>query len=113
MVIIQLKDDVDWCKANWVYRQLMADAINLNQNDDELKRVLTYGRAIGTLFVNQMQDPLKLRVLKALKQTSQQTLVGAIPGWNLAESDEAGRKMYFSSVRELLELILSKYPQLA
>lgn len=106
MVIIKLTNDVDWFRANWIYRQLVEDTMEKYPHDEELKQLLKMGGAIGTLFVNELHEPVHSRILKALKTVAEGTIAGDIRGWDLkGAGDESGRRMYIEALTELLSLI--------
>ncbi len=103
MIIITFPNGADWFKANWVFRQLAADAGRHFSSDNDLLRELERAQAIGALFLNDMETSLAAKVSDALKSTAERTIRGEIEGWK--PQDQAGRAQYLDSLTELLDII--------
>ena len=103
MVIIRISDREDWCKANWVFRQLAADVAKAFPNDSDLNLALEKAEAFGILRLNDGDRELCSRVARALTQVADDTVHGRIGGWRAARPDDLdGQQMYFDALTELL-----------
>lgn len=111
MVIIKFPNGSDWWKANWIYRQIVEDALALFPNDRELEFRLRQGEGFGRLSLatetgkDSAQVETNTRILTALKKVAEETLAGRIKGWAKTHPDDIdGTRMYGEALSELLHL---------
>jgi hypothetical protein len=106
MVIIRLPNRMEWYKPNWVFRQLLSDAVEVFGGDAELRYQLEKAEALGSLFLDSMDDACASKIVDAIKRIAQDTLQGKIKGnskdWT---NDKEGQRMYLEAIAELLDHI--------
>jgi hypothetical protein len=106
MVIIAFRTGATWHDSNWVYRQLLADVVEMYPGDAELKDDIEKGEAIGTLFLDSMEDARAAKVLDALQKVADETVHGKLPGWkNTRPDDVEGQQRYLQAMARLLRSI--------
>ncbi len=106
MVIVIFKDNRDWFRANWIFRQLASDIIRKFPGDDAIEKALKYAQAIGALFVSELDRDTRIRIIDAMKSVAEDTISERIEGWNSkGNNDVAGEKMYKESLMDLLQVI--------
>jgi hypothetical protein len=109
MVIISFQDGSDWCKANWVFRQIAADVMARSPKDGDLNLIMEKAQAFGHLDLVHMDRAMAARVLKAIREVLEDTVSGRIPGWEETKPADQDRKgMYMKSIAELLGRIVKQ-----
>lgn len=106
MVIIRFRNGADWYKANWVFRQLIADVIDIFPDDAALKHELEKAEAFGSLPLDRRDETVATRIIDAIKTVAQLTVEGKISGWKKSKPDDhEGQRMYLEAMSELLKTI--------
>lgn len=106
MVIIKLRNGLDWYNANWVYRQLAEDVISAFPDDKDLKLTLEKGQAFGMLSLDNAEPSSAEAVINAIKKVARDIAQGRISGWKGKKlADAKGQSMYLEAISELLDLI--------
>lgn len=106
MVIIHFQNGTEWCKANWVFRQLQADVAEAFSSDLELTTELERAEALGLLPLDTIDQALASRVIQAMRIVGQETIAGEMQGWLKSKpTDHDGQRMYLEAISELLELM--------
>lgn len=106
MVIIKLRNGLDWYNPNWVFRQLAEDVLAAFPGDKDLKLTLEKAQAFGGLFLDTGEANSAKATIGAIQKIAEDTVQGRIPGWKgKRPTDTKGQEMYLGAISELLDLI--------
>ena len=106
MVIIRFPNGNEWFRANWIFRQLAEDVVEMFPDDDELKYSMVESAALGALFLDGMEQSVASRIVRAIRTVAERTIEGSIQGWNRTRPmDKEGQRMYMEGMSELLDIL--------
>jgi hypothetical protein len=106
MIIVSFPNGTDWYKANWVFRQLVQDVVEIYPADKELKKLMEQAQAFGTLAISSLPKDTASRTLLAIRAVIERTIKGETNGWSRTKPDDIeGQRLYLNALVELLDLI--------
>ena len=70
--------DAKWVVAGWAFRQLLADTIEQNPEDLELRRIFDRAEEVGFLRLESLDQGLASRLGAAMRETAERILSGNI-----------------------------------
>ena len=106
MILIKLRNGMDWFYANAVFRQLVEDAAEMFPGEVAANHELMLTQAFGTLDCGALEEGMSKTICDVLSAVARATLRTELAGWLKTNPDDhAGQTLYLLAVRHLLNCI--------
>ena len=107
IISFSAKPEETWCVAGWAFRQVLADVLSQNRNDEEMASEFKHATAISGLSVHLLEKNFADRVTNEIRNVAQAILAGDVKSGILEQpyGDTATIHKYLESLKALLRTV--------
>lgn len=107
IISFSAKPEETWCVAGWAFRQILADVLSQNKNDEEMASEFEHATVISGLCVYLLEENVADRVTNEIRNVAQAILAGSLKSGILEQpyGDAATVHEYLESLKELLRTV--------